>query len=125
MIRLVIFCCLLLFAACRDKPRQVETSLYFGFSKADGGEVPDSAWQQFLRSEVLRTFPEGFTVIPSAGMWREGERVMSESSTVIVSLNRMDGLLSKRIDSLRERYKKAFHQQSVMRVDIAVDRWDY
>jgi hypothetical protein len=125
MTRLFALCALLLLAACRDRPRQVETSLYFGFSKADGSEVPDSAWQQFLHKEAARTFPEGFTVIPAAGMWREGERAISERSAVIVSLNRMDRQLSRRIDSLRERYKKAFDQQSVMRVDIAVDRWDY
>lgn len=122
---LVLLCCLCLLPACRHRARKVETSLYFGMSMKDSGEVTDSAWQLFVQEEVLPVFPQGFTLIPAQGAWQDGGRPVSERSVVIVSVNELDEPLSKKIDSLRERYKTAFSQESVMRVDQPVARWDY
>jgi radical SAM superfamily enzyme len=50
---------------------------------------------------------------------------VSENTRLVVVLHEMTDSLSASIDTLRERYKAAFRQESVMRVDVAVERWDF
>ncbi len=119
------FVLLLAVTACRIPAKPVETSLYFGLSGPSGGSIPDSTWRRFEGEHVLRVFPDGYTVIDARGAWKGAGGWTSEPTRIVVSLNRMTDALSGRIDSLRERYRAAFSQESVMRVDKHVDRWDY
>jgi len=112
-------------AACHRQSPMVETALYFGLSQTDGDTIADSSWQRFEQEEVIRVFPNGFTVIPANGVWKGKPGMVSEKTRVVVSLNRMEDSLSENIDSLRQRYKSKFRQESVMRVDQEVERWDF
>ena len=116
---------LLLCVACKPQPHNVETSLYFGLSIPDGGVVADSSWLRFEQDEIVRVFPKGFTVIPANGIWKGRYGLVSENTRVVVVLHEMTDSLSASVDTLRERYKAAFRQESVMRVDVAVERWDF
>ena len=111
--------------ACRPLNPKTETELYFGLSIPGGGVVADSSWLRFEQEEIVRVFPKGYTVIPANGVWKGPGGRVSENSRVVVALNEMTAPLSARIDSLRERYKADFRQESVMRVDKAVERWDF
>ena len=48
---------------------QLRTTLYFGLSRPNGS-VSELEWQIFLRDEVTKRFPEGFTVWEAQGQWR-------------------------------------------------------
>ena len=63
-----------------QKPMLV-IQLYFGLNIANGRQVTDAEWRDFLAKTVTPRFPDGFTVYDAAGQWRdetsakvEGER---------------------------------------------------
>lgn len=114
-----LFCIVIFFHSCLLQEPIVQTDLYFGMSKTSGDMISDSAWNIFLHNEVSKVFSEGFTVIHSEGMWVEQQKrkINSEPSRIISSVNVMTPSMSEHIDSLREKYKTLFQQQSVLRVD--------
>lgn len=105
--------------SCSFEKRSVQTELYFGLSQNNGSIITDSAWNIFVQREVSSVFSEGFTVIHSEGKWVDAahKKMHSEPSRIISSVSTMTALLSAKIDSLREKYKVLFNQESVLRVD--------
>ena len=116
---------LIIVTGCKPPHQPVETTLYFGLSIPEGGVVSDSSWLRFEQNEIIRVFPKGFTVIPVNGIWKGRHGLVSENTRVVVVLNDMTDSLSAQIDSVREKYKADFRQESVMRVDQTVERWDF
>lgn len=96
------------------------TELYFGRDKNDGTKVSDEDWEKFLDEVVTPKFPQGLTVIDSKGQWRnDAGEVIKESSKVLILLypTKFRKSSSRKIEEIRQAYKKMFNQQSVMRVD--------
>ena len=99
--------------------RNIQTQLYFGLSLPNGMIISDSAWNVFVRDDISKVFSAGFTVIHSDGNWvdMEQKKLHAEPSCIVTSVSTMTSSLSARIDSLREKYKTRFQQESVLRID--------
>lgn len=115
-----LFACVL-FVACNTS-RQVETKLYFGQLKLNGGMVTEKEWGEFVKDYVAKVFPEGSTVESANGNWYDTaqHQLVIEPSKVVTAINRPSAKLDRQIDSLRYWYKQLHHQQSVLRVDRKV-----
>ena len=100
----------------------IETTLYFGQSKPDGGKVSETDWTGFKENYISKVFKEGSTVVTVAGNWYDPDKkqLISEPTYEVIYYYKPSGIVSKQIDSLRENYKLLFHQQSVLRVDKKV-----
>jgi hypothetical protein len=100
----------------------VETSLYFGQSKPDGGMVSDKEWNNFKENYIRKVFKEGSSVVSISGNWYDtaSHQLISEPTYVVIYYYKPSNSLSKQIDSLRQWYKTIFQQQSVLRVDKKV-----
>ncbi len=99
----------------------VQTELYFGRGTDDtDSEITDEQWQDFLDTEVTPRFPDGLTVLDGYGQFLNSSGVIaSEDSTVLIILAPMDptGETSAQLDEIRDAYRVAFDQESVLRTD--------
>ena len=116
-----IFLCCLVFCSCSTS-RQVETRLYFGQFKLDGGTVSEKEWNDFVVQYVSKVFPDGSTIENASGNWYDTAQhtLVIEPSKVLTAINQHSDKLDQRIDSLRYWYKQLYQQQSVLRVDRKV-----
>jgi hypothetical protein len=113
----------ILLTSCSNFSSQnmTRTELFFGLSKANGGSVSSSDFQAFSDTVMTKNFTEGSTIIDAKGQWLGNDgRLVSESSKVLVLVSKMDKKQSKKIEMVREKYKKYFQQESVLRVDSKV-----
>lgn len=97
------------------------TELYFGRDKNDGTQVSDEEWSKFLDEVVTPKFPDGLTVLDGKGQYRiENGTIVKENSKVLILLYTPKTRLlnSRKIDQIRNEYKKLFKQESVMRIDL-------
>jgi len=95
----------------------VRTELYFGMSMKGTGEIDQAEWERFVEFEVTPRFPDGLTVIPGSGQWKSGQKIVRENTRVLIVMHPRDVQADKKIEEIREAYKKRFGQESVMRVD--------
>jgi hypothetical protein len=95
------------------------TELFFGRAKPDGSMVTDEEFRSFLDKVITPRFASGLTALPGTGQFRGSNgMVMREGSVFVILLYPADDVnSSKRIEEIRETYKKAFAQESVLRVD--------
>ena len=98
----------------------VETQLFFGMSRPTGGEVTQNEWDAFLQREVVPHFPEGFAVIETTGFWLDGKKqqTITEPSRMISRVLRPGD--AEAIPLIIDSYKRAFDQESVLRIDTMV-----
>ena len=97
------------------------TELYFGRDKNDGTQVSDEEWSKFLDEFVTPKFPDGLTVLDGSGQYRlENGTIVKEKSKVLILLYAPKTRLvnSRKIDQIRNAYKKMFKQESVLRIDF-------
>jgi hypothetical protein len=96
----------------------VRTELYFGTNKITG-EVTDAEFSSFVDTEVTRLFPDGLTLLTGYGQFRNSNGVLiREKSHVLILLyppQMQDA--NKKVQEIRDLYKKAHGQESVLRVD--------
>ena len=104
---------------CSPNKKYVQTELYFGLSQPGGEIIHDTAWNRFVQNAVARIFPAGFSELHVQGKWYDvnQQQLISEPSRMITVVYKPTQILSLQIDSLRNRYKDLFRQQSVLRVD--------
>ena len=98
----------------------VRTQLFFGADKPDGTEVTEQEWSGFLDREVTSRFPDGLTVLTGVGQFRDASGVVTqESSKVLILLypSKRSKESDRKIEMIREAYKRVFKQESVLRVD--------
>lgn len=94
------------------------TELYFGLSRADGPNVTDAEFQQFLDTVVTPRFPDGLTLLSGSGQFRGASGVVQkEPSRVLILFYTWDPSRQKAIERIRTVYKATFHQEAVLRVD--------
>jgi Protein of unknown function (DUF3574) len=104
----------------RDNGRLfVRTELFFGRAKPDGSMVTDEEFRSFLDETITPRFPNGLTALAATGQFRGSSgMVMREGSVFVILLYPADDQgNSARIEEIRETYRKAFQQESVLRVD--------
>ncbi len=109
-------------SACAVGDAMVETQLFFGLSKPSGGTVGPREWEAFVAREIAPRLPEGFTVLDGAGFWRDAAtaKTISEKSKVVVRLRPPGAEADATLDAIAAAYKKAFAQDSVLRIDRPV-----
>jgi hypothetical protein len=95
------------------------TELFFGGLKSDGSMVTEEEFRRFLNEEITPRFPNGLTLMSGTGQFRGSSGMITREDAVLLILlyPAGDGRNSKNIDQIRESYKRAFHQESVLRVD--------
>ncbi|MDF7817122.1 DUF3574 domain-containing protein [Runella sp. MFBS21] len=119
--KLVSFVVLLALTACNTSYRAVrmtKTELYFGLSKPDGSVISPQAWQAFADTVIATTFIEGSTIIDGQGQWLgKNSQLISEPSKILIILSKLTPKRSTQIEIVREKYKKYYEQEAVMRID--------
>jgi uncharacterized protein DUF3574 len=100
----------------------IRTELFFGTDRQDGPDVSEEEFQQFLKKVITPRFPDGLTVLTGQGQFLNSKgQIIQETSKLVILLYPLDGGedKSERIETIRERYKLRFQQESVLRVDDA------
>lgn len=99
----------------------VRSELFFGSDRPDPKpDVSDYEFKKFVDRTVTPRFPAGLTILSGEGQWQEDDKtVTKERSKVIIIVYKVadNKVSSKRIEEIRDLYKKQFDQQSVMRAD--------
>lgn len=99
----------------------VETSLFFGTERPDGGPaVTDEQFMAFVDREVTPSFPDGLTVRQGRGQWRDASgAIEKERSYELILLYPVAAARTNdpKIEEIRSDYRKAFAQEAVARVD--------
>jgi Protein of unknown function (DUF3574) len=97
------------------------TELFFGSAQPDGSAVSEQDFRQFLDQEVTPRFPDGLTVFVGLGQFRHASGiVVQERSMLLVLLYPADQRDSaRRIEAIRDAYKRRFRQESVLRLDTS------
>jgi hypothetical protein len=94
------------------------SELLFGLSRANGPEITEEEFQAFIDLEVTPRFPDGLTVLTGNGQFKDSSgNIIQEGSKLLILLYPFSKSLSTLVDEVREEYKSAFQQQSVLRVD--------
>lgn len=95
------------------------TELFFGCSKPDGSNISEKHFLQFVSAEITPRFPDGLTVLPSRGQYLDtsGTLVKERSMQIILFYPTAMRDANRKIEDIRAAYKKAFQQESVLRVD--------
>ncbi len=103
---------------CAGRNMMMQTTLWFGLSKPQGGTVSASEWQQFLDKEVTLRFKAGLSVYDANGQWLEKSgKLAREPSQALLLIHGAQNGVNDDIEALRTLYKQRFGQESVMRVD--------
>ncbi len=100
----------------------VKTELYFGLRRPDGGVVSKSEWERFVDEHITPRFQCGLTIVDANGQWmgKEGE-VTKEKTKIVILLHDDNEDANTSIEYIRDKYKKLFGQESVMRVTTYPD----
>jgi hypothetical protein len=102
--------------ACRpDERLLVRDTLYFGAALPDGSEVDAGAWRQFEDDALAPAFPDGYSVVPARGTWRDSTgATTSESSRIFIVVHADTAASAKALRDIAARYRERFHQQAVL-----------
>ena len=93
---------------------QIRTTLYFGLSRPKGS-VSELEWQLFLRDEVTKRFPDGFTVWQAEGQWQTPAGSIAREQSKVLLLVHADNAVSRQsVQAVIQAYRKAFDQESVL-----------
>lgn len=98
----------------------IRTELFFGTRRPDGHAVSMREWRAFLRQKVTPEFPEGLTALTAAGQFRNSSgKIIRETSILLILLYpaKTQTGSDEKIERIRGAYKRAFGQESVLRVD--------
>src|SRR5689334_12846249 len=94
--------------------RLVRTTLYFGLARP-AGTISEKSWKAFVRDEVTRRFPKGFTIWHADGQWLGANgRVSRERAKVLLLVHPDTAEVQTSLNSLIETYKRKFQQESVL-----------
>lgn len=94
------------------------TELLFGLSRADGPDITEQEFQDFVDQQVTPRFPDGLTVLTGNGQFRDSTgTIIQEGSKLLILLYPFSKDRSALVNEVREEYKAAFQQESVLRID--------
>jgi Protein of unknown function (DUF3574) len=96
------------------------TELFFGSLMPDGSVVSEEAFLGFLNAEITPRFPNGLTLLTGLGQFLTAQGVMhQESARLLILIYPMEEERdsSEKIEQIREKYKRMFHQEAVLRAD--------
>ncbi|CAG0976585.1 hypothetical protein BURK2_01604 [Burkholderiales bacterium] len=94
----------------------VREEVFFGTDKP-GGKVSAEEWADFLGKSVTPRFPQGLTVWPASGQWRDAQgKIVREESYVLTLVHSGDTTAEAAIKALTLDYRQRFQQEAVLRV---------
>ena len=96
----------------------VRSELFFGLSRPRGS-VSETEFARFIEQQVTPRFPQGLTLLDGNGQFRDasGTTVAEASKLLILLYPGSDSDASRRIEHIRDDYRRRFEQQSVLRAD--------
>lgn len=100
--------------------KYIKTELFFGLNRIDGSKITEQEWESFSDSVISKVYTKGVTILKTDGRWLDGEKLIKEESRIVVYFSRiyeMTDEFSSEIDSIREKYKRYYQQQAVLRTD--------
>ncbi|MEQ9334315.1 DUF3574 domain-containing protein [Thalassobaculum sp.] len=94
----------------------IESTLYMGRGKPDGGGVGDAQVQAFVREVIVPAFPDGFTLYDARGHWRDGPtgRPVDETTLVFVVVHPPGPAADAAVRTIAETYAGRFDQTAVL-----------
>ena len=96
------------------------TELFFGSLRTDKPPVSEQDFLGFLNDTITPLFPNGLTLLMGLGQFLNSQGVIQQEQSWLLILlypagERRDN--SGKIEEIRDAYKKAFEQESVLRSD--------
>ena len=96
------------------------TELYFGSLRSDKPPVSEQDFLGFLSDTITPFFPNGLTLLTGLGQFLNSQGVIQQEQSWLLILlypagERRDN--NGKIEEIRDAYKKAFEQESVLRSD--------
>ena len=107
----------LMIAGCASTPEWARFELCFGLS-ADSGltRISEQQWQQFRDNEIATRFPDGFTVLPGTGHWKNNVTPYSEPSEILIVVAPDTPETRKKLDEIAILFARRFIQDSVLEI---------
>jgi len=103
-----------------NEEKFIKTELFFGLNKIDGTKINETEWEAFSDTVISNIFTKGATIMKSNGRWLQGNELIKEESRVVIYFSKIyemtDGF-SSQIDTIREKYKRYYQQEAVLRTD--------
>jgi hypothetical protein len=94
----------------------VDDRLYFGRNIPAGGFVSDADWENFLRTVVTPSFPQGFTVFQGNGQWLDQRGTIAKEQGFMLEVHHAPSAhADSLIAAIALEYKKRFRQDAVLR----------
>ena len=89
--------------------------LFFGRNVGQAPAVSETEWERFVDRELVPRFPDGLSVIDTAGVWRgrDGAAVHELGKAVVIVLSG-DQQDAGRIGEVTSAYKAKFSQESIL-----------
>lgn len=96
------------------------TEMFFGSLRSDKPPVSAEDFLGFLKDIITPLFPNGLTLLTGLGQFLNSQGVIQQEQSWLLILlypiqERRDN--NRKIEAIREEYKKAFEQESVLRSD--------
>lgn len=96
----------------------VRSELYFGLSRKSATDVSPAQWQAFVDEVITPRFPNGLTVLDGNGQWQMSDGSLAkEKSKVVILVHPCTADETRKLDEIRDEYKKRFSQEAVLEVD--------
>ena len=112
----IVFCSI----SCNHKPDTIKTELYFGLSNVNG-PIAEEDWNKF-QTETLDKTLDGYTLIKGSGYWEgNNSQTYSEGTIILIYIHEDSPAEDKKINTLIEKYKKRFNQESVLQTDQIIE----
>jgi hypothetical protein len=96
------------------------TELFFGSLRSDKPPVSEQDFLGFLNGTITPLFPDGLTLLTDLGQFLNSQGVIQQEQAWLLILlypvgERQDN--NGKIEEIRDAYKSAFEQESVLRAD--------
>ncbi|MDP2123730.1 MAG: DUF3574 domain-containing protein [Parvibaculum sp.] len=102
----------------------VQTTLYFGLDRGDGGTVSEREWRRFLAEVVTPRFPDGLTVVDAYGQWRDAgladAAIVREATKVVIVVHDATPDAVAALAAIKADYMERFGQRSVFHTEAPV-----
>jgi hypothetical protein len=96
------------------------TELFFGSLRSDKPPVSEQDFLAFLNDTITPLFPNGLTLLTGLGQFLNSQGVIQQEQSWLLILLYPVGehqTNNGKIEKIRHEYKKAFEQESVLRLD--------
>ncbi|GBR22858.1 DUF3574 domain-containing protein [Acetobacter orleanensis] len=93
----------------------LKITLLFGQTRPHGKPISAAEWREFVNTTLTPTFSTGLSILSAQGQWKDTttNRLTQEPSRLVMVLTEPTQDLTSRLETVRNRYKTRFQQDSV------------